>query len=71
MNDLEDALGQYILYQDILEEVEPERVLYLAVREEIYSDLFLDEIGRLLLNKKRLKLIVFDATDKEIKTWIT
>ncbi len=71
VTDLEDALGQYVLYQDILEEVEPERVLYLAVREEIYSDLFLDDIGRLLLTKKRLKLLVFNAMNKEINTWIT
>ena len=29
--DLEQALGQYILYKDILQRIEPERELYLAI----------------------------------------
>lgn len=70
VSDLEDALGQYILYQDVLEEVEPQRVLHPAIREETYSDIFSDEIGRLLLNKKRFKLIVFNSENKEIRQWI-
>ncbi len=32
VRDLENAYGQYMLYQDILEEVEPERIVYLAVQ---------------------------------------
>jgi hypothetical protein len=31
MEDLEKALGQYVVYHDVLAEIEPERVLYLAV----------------------------------------
>ncbi|WP_341527850.1 XisH family protein [Nostoc sp. UHCC 0302] len=31
--DLENALGQYILYYDILSRLEPSRRLYLAVRQ--------------------------------------
>ncbi len=30
--ELEKALGQYILYQDIMEELEPERELFLAAQ---------------------------------------
>uniref|UniRef100_UPI000A763CBD XisH family protein n=1 Tax=Hassallia byssoidea TaxID=482630 RepID=UPI000A763CBD len=40
IDDLEKALGQYILYYDILSEREPERVLYLAIRNSVYTDLF-------------------------------
>jgi hypothetical protein len=38
--DLEKALGQYILYHDILQQLEPNRRLYLAIRQETYSELF-------------------------------
>lgn len=31
VKDLENALGQYILYLKILERLEPERILYLAI----------------------------------------
>ncbi|MDJ0534241.1 MAG: XisH family protein [Xenococcaceae cyanobacterium MO_207.B15] len=33
INELENALGQYILYRNILEETEPDRLIYLAVRQ--------------------------------------
>lgn len=68
--DLENALGQYVLYHDILEEVSPERVLYLAIRDAIFQDLFEEPIGKLLLNKRRVKLIVFDPDKEEILRWI-
>ena len=38
--ELERALGQYILYRNILEEKEPERLLYLAIIEDIFNDIF-------------------------------
>ena len=68
--DLEQALGQYILYLDIIEETEPERILYLAIRETTFEDIFIEPIGQILLEKKRLKLIVFDADKEEIIQWI-
>ncbi|MFM6528855.1 MAG: XisH family protein, partial [Dolichospermum sp.] len=37
VTDLENALGQYILYYDILSRLEPDRRLYLAIRQETYS----------------------------------
>ncbi len=70
VHDLEEALGQYIVYEDILEVSEPERNIYLAVREEVYLDIFSEPIGQLLLQKKRLKLIVFDSSKEIIVRWI-
>jgi hypothetical protein len=32
VQDLQNALGQYVLYHDILARTEPNRVLYLAIR---------------------------------------
>ncbi|MEG3903354.1 element excision factor XisH family protein [Microcoleus sp. B4-C5] len=70
VKDLEEALGQYIVYEDILELSEPERKIYLAVREEVYLDIFSEPLGQLLLQKKRLKLIVFDSSKEIIVRWI-
>lgn len=36
IDDLEKALGQYVLYHDVLAEREPDRVLYLAVRNVVF-----------------------------------
>ncbi|PHM10325.1 element excision factor XisH family protein [Nostoc sp. 'Peltigera malacea cyanobiont' DB3992] len=70
VDDLEKALGQYILYQDILIELEPERMLYLAVPNRVFDDLFEEPIGKLLLRNHRLKLITFDPKQEVIKQWI-
>lgn len=71
IDDLEKALGQYVLYQDILIELEPERVLYLAVPSRVVEDLFDEPVGKLLLRNRRLKLISFDPKLEVIKQWIT
>ena len=68
--DLQQALGQYTLYLDIIEETQPKRILYLAIRETTFEDIFTEPIGQILLDKKRLKLIVFDADTEEIIQWI-
>lgn len=39
VEDLEKALGQFILYHDILSQSEPDRCLYLAVHEDVFEDL--------------------------------
>jgi hypothetical protein len=70
VDDLEKALGQYTLYLDILENFEPARILYLAIRQITYEDLFTEPIGKLLLTKKRFKLIVFEPKKEEIIQWI-
>ncbi len=70
IDDLEKALGQYVLYQDILIELEPERSLYLAIPDRVFSDLFEEPIGKLLLRNRRLKLITFDTKLEVIKKWI-
>ncbi len=70
MTDLEGSIGQYILYFDVLQEREPNRTLYVAVRKKAYEDVFDDPLGQLLLAKKRLKLVVFDDETDTILQWI-
>ncbi|NEO53642.1 MAG: fatty-acid synthase [Okeania sp. SIO3B5] len=70
IDDLEKALGQYTLYYDVLEDLEPDRELYLAIKDLVFSNLFEEPIGQVLLRKKRLKLIVFNPTQEVISRWI-
>lgn len=66
---LESALGQYILYQNIIEEIEPDRILYLAVHEEIFLTVFEESLGRMIIDKNHLKLLIFDRTEEVIVKW--
>ena len=70
VSDLEDALGQYVLYSKILEEQEPERQLYLAINLTVFRDIFSEEIGQLLLRRTDLQLIVFNQKTEELVQWI-
>ncbi|GAX38069.1 fdxN element excision controlling factor protein [Nodularia sp. NIES-3585] len=70
VTDLENALGQYILYYDILTRLEPERRLYLAIRQETYSELFQEPVGKILLENQRLCLLVFDSKKEVVLQWI-
>ena len=70
MDDLEKALGQYVLYFDVLAEQQPERSLYLAFPVWAYNSLFDEPVGQLLLKNNRLKLIVYEPNQEVIQRWI-
>ncbi len=70
LHDLEQAMGQFLLYSKILEQQEPERTLYLAVSRLAFDRLFSEEIGQLMLSTTDLRLIVFSPESKEIVQWI-
>ena len=70
VDDLEKALGQYLLYHDILAQREPDRILYLAVHEGVWLGIFAEPIGKLLLDNQRIKLLVFDRRAEVIMRWI-
>jgi hypothetical protein len=70
INDLENALGQFILYAKILERQEPDRTLYLAINQPVFQEIFSEEVGQLLLETTDLRLMVFTAKTEEIIQWI-
>lgn len=70
IRDLEDALGQFTLYEILLARGEPDRVIYLAVRQETYEEVFEEPIGREVIESGKLRLLVFDESREVINRWI-
>lgn len=70
VKDLEQALGQYVLYRQILDETGIERSLYLAVSRETFNSVFTIELGQVLLKNQIIKLVVFDDESEAILQWI-
>jgi hypothetical protein len=70
IKDLENALGQYILYVKILSRLDPERLLYLAVHQEVYINFFSEEIVQIILDDGLIKILVFDPLQEVITQWI-
>jgi hypothetical protein len=70
MQDLKVAVGQYVVYFSLLEVVEPERQLYLAVSEQIYRELFLLEAVQIIVRRYQLALLVVNIQQEEVSGWI-
>lgn len=70
VKDLEQALGQYVLYRQILHEMGIERNLYLAVSQSTFNSVFAIELGQVLLKNQVIKLVVFDDKSEAIVQWI-
>ena len=68
--DLEGAIGQYVLYQLLLQQIEPERVIYLAITQEMKNEIFSEPLGELVIEKLPLRLIIIDVEKDEVKQWI-
>jgi hypothetical protein len=70
MLDLEQAIGQYVLYRLLLERITPGREIYLAVPTLAYDEIFTQEIGRLVMDELRMKLLVVELETEEVAQWI-
>ena len=70
MEDLEKALGQFIPYRTVLAKLDPDRVLYLAVPNDVARDLFEEPLGRLLVESNLAQVIGFDPQAEVLVQWI-
>lgn len=67
---LEQAVGQYVLYDGVLEQADPERALYLAVPLAVHAGIFAAPLGQLVVRRERLRLVVFDPATEVVTQWI-
>ncbi|VTU01275.1 fatty-acid oxidation protein subunit alpha : Fatty-acid oxidation protein subunit alpha OS=Candidatus Entotheonella sp. TSY1 GN=ETSY1_32380 PE=4 SV=1: XisH [Gemmataceae bacterium] len=73
-SDIEDfhhAIGQYAVYRAILRSTDPGRELYLAVPDEVYTGIFSEPIGHLVVADLGMKVVVFHPTERRITQWIS
>ncbi|BAY16352.1 fdxN element excision controlling factor protein [Anabaenopsis circularis NIES-21] len=64
------ALGQFLNYRLVLEETEPERLLYLAVPSEAYDSFFYRDLPKASIRKYAIKLIIYDSCNEVLVKWI-
>jgi hypothetical protein len=70
MKDLEDAVGQFVLYDHLLSRYDPDRKLYLAAPEAVRESIFEGEAGAVLIEDRVIRLFTFDPTQEAIVQWI-
>jgi hypothetical protein len=67
--DLEQAVGQYLLYRGVLIRTEPDRILYLAISKHIYDTVFGTLLGQIALMDYGVKVVACDMDKEEVKLW--
>jgi len=71
IRDLEDAVGQFVLYAHLLTRSEPDRVLYLAVPETARRSVFEEEAGQVMLEDGVVRLFSSDPDQEAVIQWMT
>jgi hypothetical protein len=67
---LQEAIGQYNVYELFLRLNSEDRELYMAVPKSVDDTLFSERFGRAVVEGLGLRVMVFNPTKKEIVRWI-
>jgi XisH protein len=70
MRDLHNAVGQYQIYRSVMLRTHPQYTLYLAISNEVYEKLFLEDVGSLVLEDEGINMVIFDDETEVILKWI-
>ncbi len=71
VKELQQALGQYVMYRDFIELKKLDYDLYLAVSEIGYNDLFSQQAAQVIVQRHQVKLLVVNIEQEEIVQWVT
>jgi hypothetical protein len=69
VSEFHSALGQFLNYRYALEEVEPERQLYLAIPKTTYETFFQRKFISSVVQRSAVQLLVYDVKQEVITKW--
>ena len=68
--DFHEILGQYLIYEEFLNEQETDRELYLAVEDTIFATKFSNDNDILRICKKfKIKILIYNNSLKTVVEW--
>jgi hypothetical protein len=71
MKDFQNALGQYILYRDLIQLAQDEyQEIYLAIKDEIHETFFQRKSIKAVVKLNQIALVIIDTQKEEIVQWI-
>lgn len=70
MYDFHNAIGQYVVYRNLIQVTEPEYSLYLAIDDITFSNFFQRPSISLITSRNNLKILVIDTQQEQIEQWI-
>ncbi|AOY82369.1 element excision factor XisH family protein [Moorena producens JHB] len=69
ISEFHTALGQFLNYRMALSELEPDRILYLAIPKDAYESFFIRRFAQKAITINSLRLIVYNPELEEIVQW--
>jgi len=70
VRDLENAVGQFLIYRVHLSDHEPDRTLYLAVSEKVFDNALQEPIAQRPIDRLGIRIMVFRPEEERIVQWI-
>lgn len=67
--DLQQAVGQFVIYRSFLRALDPARRLYLAVSAEVYDRIFLKKAVRRLIDELGIPVVAVEIDSEEVVLW--
>ncbi len=69
LHDLKIAVGQFIMYRSVLDELGVEDKLYIAVSDDVYANDFNRDMVKLVINRNEIPLLVVALDSEEVIEW--
>jgi hypothetical protein len=69
VTELYHATGQFVVYETLLKNIDPSRILFLAVPDDVLYSLFENDLGEILLENKILRVFGYNIHTEEITEW--
>lgn len=69
VTDLEQAMGQYIVYRSWMRRTDRVREIWLAVSKRVALEVFDDLAGQVLIQDYAIQLLVVDMDEERIVAW--
>ena len=70
VSEFHTAVGQFLNYRHVIRKTMPERTLYLAIPVETFAGFFQEPDVQEIIQTHRIKLLVYDPQNEEIRQWI-
>lgn len=69
VRNMQEALGQFMIYKLALSSTDPHRRLLMAVDEDVYNDFLTQQFGQAILTRFEIPLIVVEPTTRRVLRW--
>lgn len=67
---LHEAVGKYIVYRTVLKHVQSDRILYLALPDDIYAEFGEEPIVKSVFDDYDFKILLYEPINQIIVSWI-